>query len=87
VITRRTSRPGCEEDRGPSRCPKPKPEAPRRLDDTGYWVSDALSDVYTFGNAPDDGSMAGTHLKVRSSRRVGRRRVNGRTWSVLSYAS
>jgi hydroxymethylpyrimidine pyrophosphatase-like HAD family hydrolase len=25
-------------------------------------LSDALGDVYTFGDAPNDGSMAGTHL-------------------------
>ena len=31
-------------------------------DNGGYWVSDALGDVYTFGDAPNDGSMAGTHL-------------------------
>ena len=31
-------------------------------DNSGYWVSDALGDVFTFGDAPNDGSMAGTHL-------------------------
>ena len=29
---------------------------------TGYWVASALGAVYTFGDAPNDGSMAGTHL-------------------------
>jgi hypothetical protein len=30
--------------------------------DNGGYLSDALGDVYTFGDVPNDGSMAGTHL-------------------------
>ena len=28
----------------------------------GYWVASAAGSVYTYGDAPNDGSMAGTHL-------------------------
>jgi hypothetical protein len=28
----------------------------------GYWVADALGKVFTFGDAPADGDMSGTHL-------------------------
>ena len=31
-------------------------------DGAGYWVSSALGAVYNFGDAPNDGGMAGTHL-------------------------
>jgi hypothetical protein len=31
-------------------------------DGAGYWVSDALGKVFTFGNAPGDGDMSGTRL-------------------------
>ena len=31
-------------------------------DGGGYWVSDALGKVFTFGDAPNDGDMSGTHL-------------------------
>ena len=34
---------------------------PRRTA-SGYWVSSALGSVYNFGDAPNDGGMAGTHL-------------------------
>jgi uncharacterized repeat protein (TIGR01451 family) len=32
------------------------------VDGAGYWVSSALGAVYNFGDAPNDGGMAGTHL-------------------------
>jgi hypothetical protein len=28
----------------------------------GYWVASAAGSVYTYGDAPNDGSMAGTRL-------------------------
>ncbi len=31
-------------------------------DNGGYWVADALGKVFTFGDAPNDGDMSGTHL-------------------------
>ena len=31
-------------------------------DGGGYWVAAANGSVYTYGDAPNDGSMAGQHL-------------------------
>ena len=28
----------------------------------GYWVTDALGTVFTFGDSPNDGDMSATHL-------------------------
>jgi len=32
--------------------------------DGSYWIGSADGAVYPFGNAPDDGSMLGTHLNA-----------------------
>jgi hypothetical protein len=31
-------------------------------DGGGYWVATAQASVYNYGDAPNDGSMVGTHL-------------------------
>jgi hypothetical protein len=31
-------------------------------DGGGYWVANATGAVFTFGDAPNDGGMSGTHL-------------------------